>query len=148
MAKLNIPAAPQVGVVTSRDLVLYRVKVFYPLLGIESEWIRVATLYAGQGWGLSVLPHTGNEVLVVFVNGDLNDGVVTGCLYSDHADIPPETDGELTLQHANGTALKLMASGDIELAGGGPAVARKGDAVACPCGTGQIIGGSGKITCG
>lgn len=44
--------------------------------------------------------------------------------------------------------VSIGADGQISLAGGGPAVARVGDKVSCPCGTGTIASGSAMVTCG
>jgi phage gp45-like len=49
----------------------------------------------------------------------------------------------------NTTGQVIVApSGTIVLAGGGPAVARVGDATTCPAGTGHITAGSSKVTSG
>ena len=61
----------------------------FPLLEKESDFIRVTSQYVGAGWGIVVLPHVGQEVLVVFANGELNEGHVIGCSYSEGADAPP-----------------------------------------------------------
>lgn len=41
---------PQCGVVTSVNE-QYRVKVFPPLMGLETDFIRVGSQYVGAGWG-------------------------------------------------------------------------------------------------
>lgn len=64
-----------------------RVKVqFYwdregPADGTSSAWLRVASRWAGDGYGAIVLPRVGMEVLVSFLDGDPDHPVVTGCLY-------------------------------------------------------------------
>jgi phage baseplate assembly protein V len=42
----------------------------------------------------------------------------------------------------------IVATGQIVLAGGGPAIARVGDATICPAGTGHISSGSAKVNAG
>ena len=42
---------------------------------------------------------------------------------------------------------EMDVDGTLSLAGGGPAVARVGDSVDCPCGTGHISGGSSRVNC-
>ncbi|SDI48966.1 hypothetical protein [Paenibacillus naphthalenovorans] len=59
---------PQAGVITGRNETEQLVKVFLPLFKIETDWIRTA-VHVG-------VPLDGAEVVVVFVNGQLNDGVV------------------------------------------------------------------------
>lgn len=148
---------PQCGVVTSvkKDSV-YRAKVYLPLLDIETDYIRIGSQYVGAGWGLYSPLHSGNEVLVSFPNGDLNNGVVVCRLYSEECDPAPAEGDCLTLVHESGSALRFKPSGDVELdiqgnlilAGGGPAVARVGDTVVVAGKTGTIISGSGKVNCG
>jgi uncharacterized protein involved in type VI secretion and phage assembly len=47
-----------------------------------SDWCRVATLFAGNGYGSSWTPEKGDEVLVAFIHGDLRLPVVLGGLYN------------------------------------------------------------------
>lgn len=48
----------------------------------------------------------------------------------------------------NGGAISVDGSGNVSVCGGGPAIARVGDAIECPHGTGRITGGSSKASCG
>lgn len=65
------------------------------------------------------------------------------------------TGGTFTIS-ANGASIaidgagnvEIIAPGQIALAGGGPGVARIGDATICPAGTGQIASGSSKVNAG
>lgn len=72
-------------------------------------------------------------------------------------------DGEIEVQAAPGVVLRLKPDGTVELfgtavvrvdaprvelAGGGPPVARVGDTVVCPAGTGTIVSGSSKVFSG
>lgn len=70
------------------------VKVEY-VLGEEgeknSDWLRVLHGYAGNGYGSYALPEIGSEVLVGFVMGDLDNGVVLGCLHGTSNKLPTET---------------------------------------------------------
>lgn len=47
-----------------------------------SCWLRVAQSYAGPGWGASFVPRVNQEVLVEFLNGDIDRPVVVGALYN------------------------------------------------------------------
>ncbi|HMU40237.1 MAG TPA: phage baseplate assembly protein V [Pseudomonadota bacterium] len=69
----------------------YRVKVKFPTLPAsqgsgqqeESFWCRIGTFGAGAGGqGAFFLPEVDDEVMVAFVNGDFNQGVVMGALWS------------------------------------------------------------------
>ncbi|MFC3551862.1 type VI secretion system Vgr family protein [Lysobacter cavernae] len=48
----------------------------------DSCWLRVAQRYAGPGVGSQFLPRIGQEVLVAFLEGDIDRPVVVGALYN------------------------------------------------------------------
>ncbi|MDR3212519.1 MAG: type VI secretion system tip protein VgrG [Azoarcus sp.] len=48
----------------------------------SSCWIRVAYPAAGAGWGHQFIPRVGQEVLVDFLEGDIDRPVVTGVIYN------------------------------------------------------------------
>jgi type VI secretion system secreted protein VgrG len=50
--------------------------------GDTSCWLRVATAWAGKQWGMIYIPRIGQEVLVDFVDGDVDHPVVVGSLYN------------------------------------------------------------------
>lgn len=45
-------------------------------------WIRCMQSWSGNGWGAWVLPRVGMEVVVSFVDGDVDRPIVTGCVYN------------------------------------------------------------------
>jgi len=54
----------------------------------SSCWIRVATIWAGKGWGVIHIPRIGQEVVVDFLEGDPDQPIVIGSVYNaDH--MPP-----------------------------------------------------------
>lgn len=56
----------------------------------SSCWLRVATPWAGAGWGFQFVPRVGMEVLVGFLGGDLDRPVVVGALHNGlHAPTHP-----------------------------------------------------------
>jgi phage baseplate assembly protein gpV len=55
----------------------------------SSAWLRVASLWAGDQWGIFFLPRIGQEVMVDFVQGDPDQPVITGSLYNAN-NMPPE----------------------------------------------------------
>jgi len=69
---------------------LGRVKLKFPLLpeAPESFWARLAMPMAGQERGWMTIPEIGDEVLVSFVRGDINNAIVVGSLYNG-VDTPP-----------------------------------------------------------
>jgi uncharacterized protein involved in type VI secretion and phage assembly len=70
-----------------------RVKVRYPWLPEgdrdQSHWAPVAVPMVGAEFGTYTLPEVEDEVLVVFLSGDINHPVVIGCGWSQ-VDPPPE----------------------------------------------------------
>lgn len=69
---------------------LGRVKVQYPWSSEseESHWARVSTFMAGKEQGFYTIPEVGQEVLVAFVNGDIQYPIIIGTLWNQEA-IPP-----------------------------------------------------------
>lgn len=56
--------------------------------GDEFCWARVAQDRANNGHGLFSLPRVGEEVVVSFVNGDLEEPLVVGSVYNSHCKPP------------------------------------------------------------
>ncbi|MDL1973325.1 MAG: phage baseplate assembly protein V [Deltaproteobacteria bacterium] len=72
-----------------------RVKIYFPWLSDDNEtdWVRIATLMAGSERGSFFVPEVGDEVLVAFEHGDINQPYVIGALWNGVAP-PPETNSE------------------------------------------------------
>ena len=47
-----------------------------------SCWIRVSQAWAGKGWGVIAMPRVGQEVLVTYVDGNIDCPLVTGIVYN------------------------------------------------------------------
>jgi type VI secretion system secreted protein VgrG len=60
----------------------------------SSCWMRVATTWAGKGWGFQQIPRIGQEVIIDFLEGNPDRPIVTGSVYNaDHmpsAKLPEE----------------------------------------------------------
>lgn len=54
----------------------------------SSCWLRVATGWAHDGYGIGLIPRVGMEVLVGFINGDVDKPLVMGCLPNGAHSIP------------------------------------------------------------
>jgi uncharacterized protein involved in type VI secretion and phage assembly len=67
---------------------LGRVQIRFPFLPEVDPWARVATFMAGMGYGAYFIPQKGDEVLVAFNHGDVNDPYIVGCLWNG-VDRPP-----------------------------------------------------------
>ena len=48
----------------------------------SSCWVRVATVWAGQGWGVIHIPRIGQEVVVDFLEGDPDQPIVVGSVFN------------------------------------------------------------------
>jgi len=48
----------------------------------SSCWVRVAQTMVGNKWGAIFIPRIGQEVVVSFVDGDLDRPLITGCVYN------------------------------------------------------------------
>lgn len=81
-----------VGIVTkNNDLEgLGRVKLYFPWLSDnnETDWVRIATLMAGDKRGSFFIPEVGDEVLVVFEHGDINRPFIIGGLWNKEDKAP------------------------------------------------------------
>jgi uncharacterized protein involved in type VI secretion and phage assembly len=99
---------------------LGRVKVRYPTLDgePESHWLRVVAPGAGSDRGLHALPSVGDEVLVVFLYGSQDTGVVVGPLFNGRAKPPREADDGMPPPSATQVA-GAQASTDTFTAGSG-----------------------------
>lgn len=47
-----------------------------------SCWVRVAQAWAGSGWGAIHIPRIGQEVVVTFLEGDIDQPLITGSVYN------------------------------------------------------------------
>lgn len=67
-----------------------RIKVKFVTLHEEaqSDWVRQIAPMAGKERGLYALPEVGDEVLVVFLNGDTSTGIIVGQFWNGK-DLPP-----------------------------------------------------------
>jgi len=105
----------KVGVVTSYDPDKYQAKVALQPNGILTGWLPVASQWVGSGWGLFMPPSGGQHVLVVFLEGNINAGVILGNLFS--ATFPPISvpAGEMLVQHQAGSLLHFHNDGTVAL---------------------------------
>ncbi len=77
----------------------------------SSCWVRVATPWAGQQWGMIHIPRIGHEVIVDFLEGDPDQPIIIGSVYNSE-NLPPYTplpdkatqSGIKTRSTMNGTA--------------------------------------------
>ena len=58
----------------------------------SSCWLRIAYPSAGAGWGQQFIPRIGQEVLVDFIEGDIDRPIIKGAIYNG-THTPPEFSG-------------------------------------------------------
>lgn len=61
-----------------------------------SCWMRVSQAWAGPGWGALYLPRIGQEVVVEFLEGDVDRPIVSGAVYNGSHPPPLDLPGEKT----------------------------------------------------
>ncbi len=107
-------AQPRLGVVASVDPVSFTARVTLQPEGVLSGWLPVASAWVGAGWGLACLPAPGDQVLVLWQEGDAEHGIVAARLWSSMAPPPAAPVGEFWIVHRSGSFLKLHNDGSIE----------------------------------
>lgn len=53
-----------------------------------SCWVRVMQGWSGSGYGFYAVPRIGQEVIVSYINGDIDRPIITGCVYNDIMPLP------------------------------------------------------------
>jgi phage baseplate assembly protein gpV len=103
------------GLISSFDPTSYAAKVLIQPENVLSGWLPIVSAWVGAGWGLAAPLTPGAQVLVIAQEGDAEQGVIIGAVWSavDKAMAAPA--GELWLQHQSGSFLKLHNDGTIAL---------------------------------
>ena len=103
------------GLVSSFDPTAYAARVMIQPENVLSGWLPILSPWVGAGWGLAAPLTPGAQVLVVAQEGDAEQGVIVGAVWSA-VDTPPGAPaGELWLKHQSGSFLKLQNDGTIAL---------------------------------
>ncbi|MDD2860413.1 MAG: phage baseplate assembly protein V [Acidiphilium sp.] len=103
------------GVVASFDTAAYAARVMMQPENLLSGWLPVLTSWVGGGWGMAAPLSPGDQVLVLGQEGDSEQAVVLGRVWSS-ADAPPATPvGEFWLVHQSGSFIKLRNDGTIAM---------------------------------
>lgn len=87
---------------------LGRIRVCFPLMEAagmpaHSTWLRVAQRFAGPGVGSQFLPRVGQEVLVGFLEGDVDCPIILGALYNGRGENDPSTHAQACDARAGST---------------------------------------------
>ena len=106
----------RIGQISSYDPNRYQAKcLIYPEMH-ETGWLAIGTKLVGSGYGMLIGPTQGDLVLVHFVDGDYNMGIIGDSFFT--AAMPPPSpvqSGEVLILHASGSFFKIPVDGDIDL---------------------------------
>lgn len=61
-----------------------------------SCWVPVSHGWSGNGYGFMSIPHVGQQILISYLNGDIDRPIVTGCTYSGRNKPPLDLPNEKT----------------------------------------------------
>jgi type VI secretion system secreted protein VgrG len=90
--KKPVVQGPQTALVSDHPDKYGRVRVTYHWGDPQpqSAWVRVVQKWAGPQYGAIWIPRIGHEVVIEFVDGDPDQPIITGCVYSK-TNMPPYT---------------------------------------------------------
>lgn len=111
-------AQPRLGLVASVDPATYTARVMIQPEGVLSGWLPIGSTWVGAGWGLACLPSPGDQVLIVWQEGDPEHGIIACRLWSATTTAPMAPVGEFWLTHRTGSYLKLRNDGSIASSAG------------------------------
>lgn len=103
------------GLVSSFDPAAYAARILLQPENVLTGWLPVLSLWVGAGWGLAAPLVPGAQVLVIAQEGDAEQGVVMGAIWSAVDQPLAAPAGELWLQHQSGSFVKLLNNGTIAL---------------------------------
>lgn len=111
-------ALPRFATISSYDASNHAVKVQLqpvdPAIGPqESNWMPLGAIGIGNGWGVAVGPQIGDQVLVVYENGDFSSGTIVARVFSVAQQAPAVPSGEIWMVHQQGQFLKLTNDGKL-----------------------------------
>ena len=105
------------GTVTSVNPNNATARVLIQPEGVLSGWLPVISQWVGNGWGLACPPSPGDQVLLVPQEGDVEQGIIIGRVFSINQMSPAAPPGEFWLVHQSGSFFKLSNDGTIRING-------------------------------
>lgn len=89
-----------------------RIKATFPWLNQthETDWVRIATLMAGNGRGSFFMPEVNDEVLLAFTHGNPRFPYVVGFLWNGEDKPPARNVRDRILKSKNGHQLRFLDS--------------------------------------
>lgn len=111
----GLSAQARFAVVASFDAASYAARVTLQPEGVLSGWLPVLAGWVGGGWGMAAPLSPGDQVLVLGQEGDAEQAVVLGRLWSNVDAAPAAPVGEMWLVHASGSFVKLRNDGTVAM---------------------------------
>jgi len=111
----NDSSLPRICTISSYDPDAYAIKALIQPENVESNWMPLGSIGVGNRWGVAIGPQLGDQVLVVFQEGDFSSGVVVARLFSVKQGAPRVESGEIAIQHASGSLLRFNSDGSVSL---------------------------------
>ena len=105
------------GTVTSVNANDGTARVLIQPEAVLSGWLPVLSQWVGNGWGLVCPPTPGDQVLLVPQEGDIEQGIIIGRVFSRKQPPPAAPPGEFWIVHESGSFLKLCNDGTIRVQG-------------------------------
>jgi phage baseplate assembly protein gpV len=105
------------GIVKSVNPATCTARVLIQPDGVLSGWLPILSSWVGSGWGMVCLPSPDDQVVIAPQEGDMEQGIILGHIFSK-AQVPPNAPvGELWLIHKSGSSLKLQNDGTVQITG-------------------------------
>lgn len=94
-----------------------KIQFYWDRLGKKDEnsscWVRLATAWAGKGWGTIHIPRVGQEVVVQFLEGDPDQPLIVGSVYNAEQTPPYTLPDNQTQSGIKSRSSKGGAEGDF-----------------------------------
>lgn len=103
------------GLVSSFDPNAYAARVMVQPENLLSGWLPVLGQWVGAGWGMAAPLSPGDQVLLLAQEGDAEQAVILGRVWSSVDPPPAAPCGEFWLLHRSGSFLKLQNDGSISM---------------------------------
>jgi phage baseplate assembly protein gpV len=121
-----VGAVPQsrFATVTAFDPATHSVKLIIQPDGIKTSWTPMHAVAVGNGTGMVIPPHIGDQVTVIPKEGDSNNYVVSGRFFHDDAATPVSSvtgkaldSGEIGIFGSNGSFMHVTTDGTWNITG-------------------------------
>lgn len=118
----NSKTSTRNGTVSSYDPDSYTAIVDLFPAGVDNQplqtgWIPIKSMWVGNGWGMFTPPIIGQLVEVTFLEGNLNNGYVSGYFFNDVELNSSVESGEAWFVHESGSFIKLTNDGKVSING-------------------------------